>query len=234
MVSVDSVEIERTEGHVARIDQLEHAIDGFVRSAKRLLDARPVSPRTRVGCVLGTATGTLAVPETILEAVGNGTESSLDPGAFLLFSPHGVTSRLCLELSIGGECGTLLGPRAGLDALSHAHRLLALGVVDVVICGVFEWPTPFGRACVDSANGELPDRWSGHVLVTMSSDSDGPLDPLRRSTGRVGSKGEWPTAESLSGGFGSIGPMVAVLRELANGRAIDRRALFAARSDVDE
>ena len=149
------------------LDQFRRNLAIMLESAGKLLELIPPFDCGELGCILGTACGTAVVAEYVTSTLDGPGHRFLDPEAFLVFSPHGVTAQVAISTKAAGFCATLLGPASGNQVLLAAIRRLALGRESVVLCGAFEWPTSFGLLAL-SRMGEHPmPVMSGYSLLTL-------------------------------------------------------------------
>jgi 3-oxoacyl-(acyl-carrier-protein) synthase len=194
-------------------------VDAMRRSAVRLVSDHGVGGgAASTACVLGTTYGTAHVAERILRTIDDRGPRFLDPESFLFFAPHGVTSSIGIAAGLGGLAATFVGADAGATALLVAATTVATGRHPAVLCGAFDWPSPFGAAAIADLAGEAPPHQGGFVLVLVEDRGSAE----RRGAPILGTICIGGKAAAPPPSFAGHSPAVRSLAAVAD--ALDRRS----------
>ena len=166
---------------------------------------------SRVGCTVGTLYGNDYVSEYVAGVVGTRGPRWLNPEAFAFAAPHATTAAICIELGVGGAALTLVGPTSGLSAVASGAISLTLNQHDVMLCGVYDWPSPF--AC----------RLYCALGVPHAGGSRGAAFLVLESRDHAASRGARPLGHVLGWAAGTPGP--ATGGDLATVTRTMRRAM---------
>jgi 3-oxoacyl-(acyl-carrier-protein) synthase len=121
-------------------------------------------------CWLGTLYGTGHVGEYYTAALHR-PRPLLNPRAFTFSCLNSVGGAVSSALKLTGGAVTIVGHNAGADALAHGCRSLELGHTEHVVCGAFDFPSPFASAALQARGITVsPSEGAAAVLVLTLED----------------------------------------------------------------
>ncbi|WP_442789403.1 beta-ketoacyl-[acyl-carrier-protein] synthase family protein [Kitasatospora sp. NBC_01302] len=127
------------------------------------LDPAGLDP-TRVGVVIGTATGaSISLDQEYAVASNGGSlwevdHTYLSRHMYANYVPSSIAVEVARDIGAEGPVSVVsTGCTSGIDALAHACELLAEGAADVIVSGATEAPiTPITVACFDAIKATSP------------------------------------------------------------------------------